>query len=81
MEDPNTSAHDKKLSEKRAEQQKKSSEDSPVEKREQVMHGAKLKCPYAQAPGELKVTSNEINLQDQPFATIGDGNNMVNLQF
>jgi|GEM_PF-3877849 len=81
MEDPNTSAHDQKLSQKRAEQQKKSSEDSPVEKREQVMHGAKLKCPYAQSPGELKVTSNEIKLQDQPFATIGDSNNMVNLQF
>ncbi|NIF06662.1 DUF4280 domain-containing protein [Chryseobacterium sp. Tr-659] len=81
MEDQNTSAHDQKLSEKRAEQQQKASEDSPLEKRELVMHGAKLKCPYAQAPGELKVTSNEINLQDQPFATKGDGNNMVNLQF
>ncbi|WP_307453382.1 MULTISPECIES: DUF6402 family protein [Chryseobacterium] len=45
------------------------------------MHGAKLKCPYAQGPGELKVTSNEINLQDKIFATEGDGNNMVNLQF
>lgn len=81
MEDQNTSAHDRKLSEKRAEKQKKANEDSPVEKREMVMHGAKLKCPYAQAPGELKVTSNEINLQDKIFATKGDGNNMVNLQF
>ncbi|UKB82353.1 DUF4280 domain-containing protein [Chryseobacterium sp. MEBOG06] len=81
MEDQKTSAHDQKLSEKRAEQQKKSTEDSPSEKREMVMHGAKLSCPYAQAPGDLKVTSNEIYLQDQPFATIGDGNNMVNLQF
>ncbi|RXM50572.1 MULTISPECIES: PAAR-like protein [unclassified Chryseobacterium] len=81
MENQNTSAHDQKLSEKRAEQQKKANEDSPVEKREMVMHGAKLKCPYAQGPGDLIVTSNEINLQDQPFATIGDGNNMVNLQF
>lgn len=81
MEDQKTSAHDQKLSEKRAEQQKKSSEDSPIEKREMVMHGATLKCPYAQGPGELKVTSNEIQLQDQPFATIGDGNNMINLQF
>lgn len=81
MENQNTSAHDQKLSEKRAEQQKKANEDSPVEKREMVMHGAKLKCPYAQGPGDLIVTSNEINLQDQPFATVGDGNNMVNLQF
>ncbi|AZA64284.1 DUF4280 domain-containing protein [Chryseobacterium carnipullorum] len=46
-----------------------------------VMHGAKLKCPYAQAPGDLKVTSNEIKLQDQLWATDGDGNNMINLQF
>ncbi|WP_181876055.1 PAAR-like protein [Chryseobacterium carnipullorum] len=45
------------------------------------MHGAKLKCPYAQAPGDLKVTSNEIKLQDQLWATDGDGNNMINLQF
>ncbi|KAB1231377.1 PAAR-like protein [Chryseobacterium viscerum] len=81
MEDQNTSAHDQKLSEKRAEKQKKSTEDSPSEKREMVIHGATLKCPYAQAPGELKVTSNEINLQDKIFATKGDGNNMVNLQF
>jgi len=81
MENQNTSAHDRKLSEKRAEKQKRASEDSPLEKREMVMHGAKLKCPYAQAPGELKVTSNEIILQDKLFATHGDGNNMVNLQF
>lgn len=81
MEDQNTSAHDRKLSEKRAEKQKKSNEDSPLEKREVVMHGAKLKCPFAQSPGDLKVTSNEINLQDQFWATEGDGNNMVNLQF
>ncbi|KFF23256.1 PAAR-like protein [Chryseobacterium vrystaatense] len=81
MEAQNTSAHDQKLSEKRAEKQKKSTEDSPSEKREMVMHGATLKCPYAQAPGELKVTSNEINLQNKIFATQGDGNNMVNLQF
>ncbi|SFN03160.1 protein of unknown function [Chryseobacterium oleae] len=81
MEDRNTSAHDRKLSEKRAEKQKKASGDSPTEKREVVMHGAKLKCPHAKAPGDLKVTSNEINLQDQLWATEGDGNNMVNLQF
>lgn len=81
MEEQKTSAHDRKLSEKRAERQKKSGEDSPSEKREMVMHGAKLSCPYAQAPGELKVTSNEIILQDKLFATKGDGNNMVNLQF
>ncbi|MGK6344225.1 PAAR-like protein [Chryseobacterium sp. DT-3] len=81
MENQNTSAHDRKLSEKRAEKQKKANENSPLEKREMVMHGAKLKCPYAQAPGELKVTSNEIILQDKLFATHGDGNNMVNLQF
>lgn len=81
MENQNTSAHDDKLSEKRAEKEKKSGEDSPAEKREMVLHGAELKCPYAQGPGELKVTSNEINLQDKIFATKGDGNNMVNLQF
>ncbi|KFF21478.1 PAAR-like protein [Chryseobacterium sp. JM1] len=81
MEDQKTSAHDRKLSEKRAEKQKKASGDSPTEKREVVMHGAKLKCPHAKVLGDLKVTSNEINLQDQLWATEGDGNNMVNLQF
>ncbi|KMQ64636.1 hypothetical protein ACM46_10325 [Chryseobacterium angstadtii] len=81
MENQNTSAHDQKLSEKREEKQKKSNEDTPLEKREVVMHGAKLSCPYAQAAGDLKVTSNEIKLQDQLWATDADGNNMINLQF
>ncbi|MCX8533185.1 PAAR-like protein [Chryseobacterium luquanense] len=76
-----SSEHNAKLNKKREEKQKKSKEDSPLEKREVVMHGAKLKCPYAQALGDLKVTSNEINLQDQLWATEGDGNNMINLQF
>jgi Domain of unknown function (DUF4280) len=76
-----TEKHNAKLEEKRAEKKKKAQEDSPSEKREVVMHGATLKCPYAQAPGKLVVTSNELQLQDQLWATIGDGNNMVNLQF
>lgn len=69
------------LEQKRAERQKKDSEDSPSEKREVVMHGAKLKCEYAQNLGDLVVTSNELQLQDKLWATEGDGNNMVNLQF
>lgn len=73
--------HNTKLEQKRAERKKKDSEDSPSEKREVVMHGAKLKCEYAEQLGDLKVTSNEISLQDQLWATEGDGNNMVNLQF
>lgn len=76
-----TQQHNARLSQKRAEREKKDSEDSPSEKREVVMHGAKLKCEYAQQLGELKVTSNELMLQDQLWATEGDGNNMVNLQF
>ncbi len=46
-----------------------------------VINGATLKCPYAQKEGTLKVTSNELKLQDQLWATEGDGCNMVNLQF
>lgn len=76
-----TQTHNAQLNQKRAERQKKDSEDSPAEKREVVMHGAKLKCEYASGLGELKVTSNELQLQDQLWATEGDGNNMVNLQF
>lgn len=70
-----------KLAQKREERKKKDSEDSPSEKRELVMHGAKLKCEFADGLGELKITSNEILLQDKLIATKGDGNNMINLQF
>ncbi len=69
------------LEQKRAEKREKEAQDSPAEKREVVMHGATLKCKYAQGPGKLFVTSNELLLQDQKWATEGDGNNMVNLQF
>lgn len=76
-----TEQHKAQLEKKRAERKEKDSGDSPSEKREVVMHGAKLKCEYAQQLGELKVTSNELKLQDQLWATQGDGNNMINLQF
>jgi Domain of unknown function (DUF4280) len=69
------------LEQKRAEKRAKEAQDSPAEKREVVMHGATLNCKYAQGPGKLFVTSNELELQDQKWATEGDGNNMVNLQF
>jgi len=39
-----TQTHNKKLNQKRAERQRKDVEDSPAEKREVLMHGAKLKC-------------------------------------
>ena len=73
--------HQEKLNQKREERKKKDSEDTPSEKRELVMHGAKLKCEFADGLGELEITSNEILLQDKLIATEGDGNNMVNLQF
>lgn len=73
--------HNEALKRKREEKKKKENEDSPNEKREVVMNGAELKCQYAQAPGKLVVTSNQIYLQDQLWATKGDGNNMINLQF
>jgi hypothetical protein len=76
-----TQIHNTKLAQKREERKRKDAEDSPAEKREVVMHGAKLKCDYAQGLGKLMVSSNEIKLQDQLWATEGDGNNMVNLQF
>ncbi len=78
MSEPNNTAL---LQQKRAERDAAANADSPAEAREMVMHGAKLQCPYAQGPGELAVTSNELKLQDQLWATEGDGNNMVNLQF
>jgi hypothetical protein len=74
-------AHNAKLNQKREERRQQAAADSPLEKREVVMHGAKLKCQYAQGLGKLVVTSNELLLQDQLWATKADGNNMVNLQF
>ena len=75
------STHHTKLEQKRTAKKKQQSGDSPNEKREVVMHGAKLHCPYAQGLGQLFVTSNEIKLQDQLWGTVKDGNNMLNLQF
>lgn len=69
------------LERKRAEKKEKDAQDSPSEKREVVMHGATLNCKYAQGHGKLFVTSNELKLQDQKWATEGDCNNMINLQF
>ena len=74
-------SHSAKLKQKREERKSKREEGTLNEKREVVMHGALLKCPYAQAPGQMVVTSNEIKLQDQLWATESDGNNMLNLQF
>ncbi len=74
-------AHTDKLQQKREEKKKKEQEQTPIEKREVVMHGASLKCQYAQGPGKLVVTSNEILLQDQKWGTLNDDSNMVNLQF
>ena len=65
----------------RKENEKLLNEGQPEEKREMVMHGATLQCPYAQGEGKLEVTSNELKLQDVLWATEGDGNNMVNLKF
>lgn len=65
----------------RADNERLLKEGQPEEKREMVIHGATLHCPYAQSEGKLKVTSNEILLQDRICATEGDGNNMINLKF
>jgi hypothetical protein len=73
--------HKKTLQRLREERDREENEDSPLEKRMMVIDGATLNCPYAQGEGKLKVTSNELSLQDQLWATEGDGNNMVNLQF
>lgn len=73
--------HQKILDQKRKEKEKQNSSDTPTEKRELVMNGAKLECKYAQGEGTLNVTSNEILLQDKVVATMNDNNNMLNLQF
>ncbi|MFD2907381.1 PAAR-like protein [Flavobacterium ardleyense] len=74
-------SHSERLQEKREEKKHKEQEQTPIEKREVVMHGAALKCPLAQGFGTLVVTSNDILLQDQKWATVNDDSNMVNLQF
>ncbi|WP_118975042.1 DUF3289 family protein [Taibaiella koreensis] len=73
--------HDEKLEQKREQLQQQQAGDSPSEKRKVVMHGAKLKCPYASGPGKLSVDSNDIKLQDQLWGTEEDNNNMINLKF
>lgn len=78
---PNDKSHSEKLKQKRQEKKNKSQAQTPIEKREVVMHGATLKCPLAQGFGKLVVTSNDILLQDQKWATLNDDSNMVNLQF
>lgn len=78
---PEDKSHSQRLQEKRAEKKRKEQEQTPIEKREVVMHGAALNCPLAQGLGKLVVTSNAILLQDQKWATVNDDSNMVNLQF
>lgn len=72
--------HQKKLSDLRH-KRAKDEENNPNEKREMVIQGAVLKCPYCPVEGKLVVTSNTLKLQDQFWATEGDKNNMINLQF
>ena len=75
----NKNKHDEKTQEMRDEK-KKEGNDSPNEKRKMVMNGAKILCKYMPAPGTLMVTSNQVKLQDQLWATEGDCTKM-NLQF
>jgi hypothetical protein len=71
--------HDKKLKEMREEKKQQGSESSD-EKRKMVMNGAKLQCKYMPTPGSLVVTSNQVSLHDQFWATEGDCTKL-NLQF
>jgi hypothetical protein len=71
--------HDKKLKELR-EEKKLQSNDPPDEKHKMVVHGAKIQCKYTPAPGTLLVTSNQIQMHGQLWATTGD-NSKLNLQF
>lgn len=50
----------------------KEGNDSNEEKRKVVMHGAKIQCKYCLVPGTLLVTSNQVKLQDQLWATEAD---------
>lgn len=71
--------HDSKLKEMR-EEKKKEGNTTPDEKLKMVMHGAKIQCKYIPAPGTLMVTSNQIQMHGQFWATTGDKTKM-NLQF
>jgi hypothetical protein len=71
--------HDKKLKEMK-EEKKKESNDPPSEKYKMVVHGAKIQCKYTPAPGTLMVTSNQIQMHGQLWATEGDCGKL-NLQF
>jgi len=72
-------SHDKKLNKMR-EEKKKEGNDPPNEKYKMVCHGAKIQCKYMPAPGTLMVTSNQIKMHGQLWATEGD-NTKLNLQF
>ena len=71
--------HDNKLKDMR-EEKKKESNDPPDEKYKMVINGAKIQCKYTPAPGTLMVTSNQIQMHGQLWATTGD-NTKLNLQF
>jgi hypothetical protein len=72
--------HDKKLKEMREEKKQQGNESSD-EKRKMVMNGAKLQCKYTLALGMLVVTSNQVSLHDQFWATEGDCNKLNLQQF
>ena len=71
--------HDSKLKDMR-EEKKKESNNPTDDKHKMVANGAKIQCKYTTAPGTLMVTSNQIQMHGQLWATAGD-NTKLNLQF
>lgn len=53
----------------------------PAEAFKFVCDGAKLQCMFCAAPGTLKATSTRVMLQDKPFATAGDKDGKININF
>jgi hypothetical protein len=61
-------------------EKKEEGHKSPEEMKKVVMNGAKLLCPFHPAPGTLLVTSNQIRLQGNIWATEAD-NQKINFLF
>ena len=62
------------------EEKKEEGHKSPEEMKKVVMNGAKLLCPFHPAPGTLVVTSNQVRLQGNIWATSAD-NKKTNFLF
>ena len=80
----NKSANQENLpgNEKQHQEEKERKWRDPNEDMKYVCEGGKVQCKYCSSPvATLKVTAENVMLQDRPWATVGDNNGQVNFGF